>query len=253
MMSRSSIRSALVGLTLTGALVACGGGNGDAPKDAAGPDTLCGANDAFTGETIDFDANAQVFCGVFKATVSISATTSQATDITNPNGRFNLCMPHQQTVVAITPPTDPSQCVTGSPTYSKSGVLVLAPEVIAANALASVRLISNDRVSTMYDAKTMAYNASAAQVVVHLTGPAHPVTISTPDHAPTQQFDGTAWAAAPSVGATTGTEILFPNVDMGTGTVMISVDGGTPASVTLSTATNTLAPDKFTYVTVITH
>src|ERR1700760_1004060 len=99
----ASKRPILVGLLMAGA---CGGGNGDSPKDAAaGPDTLCGANDDFTGETIDFDANAQVFCGVFKATVSISASTAQATDTTNPNGRFILCVPHQQTIAQITPPT----------------------------------------------------------------------------------------------------------------------------------------------------
>src|SRR4051794_11211977 len=82
-------------------LAACGD-DGGAAKDAA-VDAIdsgaCGTSAAITGEVIDWDANNNAFCGVFNAKLTVRADTALS-DATNPNGRFELCIPHA-TVVPI--------------------------------------------------------------------------------------------------------------------------------------------------------
>ncbi|HEX4422845.1 MAG TPA: hypothetical protein VH165_33245 [Kofleriaceae bacterium] len=247
-------------LAACAALVACGSGDdGIAPKKDAGidtgpppPDTLCGNDTAYTGEIVDWDSTAANFCGVFKATVTVRGDTTR-TSMTNPNGRFQLCLAHQaETVLEVTPPADASQCASMPGTYMKSGIIILEQSVVDAGALASARLITETRRATMFSGG-LTYSAGQAQIVVHIVGTSHPVTYSSGNVSTFQQFNGTAWSAVAGQTPTTGNDVLLPGADVSGGAVTVTVTGATPATVMLTTtpaATATLAPDKFTYITV---
>ncbi len=225
------------------ALGACSDG-GAKPKDAS-PDTpvdmapgTCGANTFFTGEIIDWDSTDAKFCGVFNSKLMARGLTAPA-DSSNPNGRFELCVPHQaQALVDVAHGTNTSQCpgVTGS--YPVRAILVAEQAVIDANGLFSARAMTQGRQDVMFTQIGQAYSATQAQLVVHVDGTPRAVSISA-NHAATQRFDGTAWAAGD-----TGSDVFFPNVDPGS--VQVTVMGGAVGTTTL-----TLESGAFTYLTVV--
>jgi hypothetical protein len=265
-------------LVACGALVACGGDDSNAPKKDAStdtgpppPDTMCGADTFYTGETIDWDSNSTTFCGVFQATVKVRSSTQIPMNTTNPNGRFpGICVSHQAgTLVDIIPPatsaTDPtvgaSQCPSHPGTYPKAGILIVDPAVIDAGGAPSLRILSTTAMARMFSPTgpiKAAYNPMEGDVVIHFVGTPHAVTTSATDFDLPQQFNGTLWE--PVAGAQApGSDVLFPNVGA-TQAITFNIAGGTPSSVTLTPVQNmnpddptaTLVADKFTYVTVVT-
>jgi hypothetical protein len=225
------------------ALGACGD-DGAAHKDAS-PDTpvdmppgTCGANTFFTGEIIDWDSTDTKFCGVFSSKLTVRGQAAPA-DTTNPNGRFEVCVPHQaQSLVDVAHSMSASPCagVTGS--YPVRAVLVAEQAVIDAGGVFSARAMTQARQDAMFTQIGQAYSATQAQLVVHVGGTPRQVSISA-NHAATQRFDGTTWAAGD-----TGSYVFFPNVDPGS--VQVTVASGAIGATTLP-----VEAGAYTYVSVI--
>jgi len=238
-MTRPSRRSLATLAGLAG-LAACGGG-GTTPSDAAidapadvGDAGPCGADLFFTGEMVDFDSTDTTFCGIFGAGFTVAGDATR-TDTTNPNGRFELCLPASASTVRvdITPPTGPSECTIPKSTYAVPGILIADKAVIEAGVMYSTRSFTVSR------APGFAYDPTKAQVFVHVEGIQRAISISgTGDAA--QAWDGAAWAAG-----TTGINVFFPNVDPTPGTTTVSMAGGA-----LGTGAVPIAAGTFTYVTI---
>lgn len=156
-------------------------------------------------------------------------------DPTNPNGRFELCIPPGAiTNVDVVPSADPSQCFAGS--YAAPGIAVADPVAIARGAVFSARAYTTARRQTLFAAAGLTYDPAKAQIFVHLATPA---AVSSPaGHDAAQAFNGTAWAASE-----TGIDVLLPNVTIpGGGTTSISIAGG-------RTVTVPVVADTITYAT----
>jgi hypothetical protein len=203
----------------------------DGPAVDGGP---CGADVLATGEIVDWDSTDASFCGVFGATFQVHGdATRHAT--TAPNGRFKLCIaPAPTTRIDITPPSAASQCTVPSSSYTVPGILVADRAVLASGALISARAF------TVMRAPAFGYDATKAQVFVHVEGTPRAVSVTGTHDAP-QAFTG-AWAAGD-----TGANVFFPNVDPAPGSTTIAVAGGATGA-----GAAPLAAGTFTYVTVVT-
>lgn len=126
--------------------------------------------------------------------------------------------------------------MTGS--YPVSANLVAEQAVIDANGLFSARAMTQARQDAMFAQIGQPYSAIQAQLIVHVGGTPRQVSLSA-NHAATQRFDGTTWAAGD-----TGGDVFFPNVDPGS--VQVTVTGGA-----IGTTTLTLEKGAYTYVSVI--
>ena len=235
-----SDRVALVALAAA-ALAGCSD-NGGTAKDAGTDvptDSMCGAGTFFTGEIIDWDSTTARFCGVYMSSLTV-AGQSAAGDKSNPNGRFELCVPHQAlTEVDVTHGANQSECTTFKDSYPVHAVLFAEQAVIDGGGMFSARAMTQHRQDDMFMMIGTTFSAAKAQLVVHVDGAQRQVTISVPAHDTTQKFDGAAWAAGD-----TGSDVFFPNVDPGS--VQITVAGNTVGSP----VTVTLAANAYTYVDV---
>lgn len=235
---------AALGAVLGAALAACSDGGGtprdaaiDTPPDAPG---TCGTADTFfTSEVVDWDSTETKFCGVRSASVTVRGRSAPAV-LSNPNGRFELCIPRQGPVmVNIAPPSAATECPGLSGTYSLPGVLVTADAVVAAGAFYSARMMLESRVTSMFNQIGEPLATGQGQLFVHVIGTPRAVSISA-GHATTQRFDGASWSAGD-----TGSDVLFPNVDPAA-PVAITVAGGA-----VGTGSYTVEAGKLTYLTVI--
>ena len=218
---------------------ACGGG-GETPRDAS-PDTLtdsmCGTGMFFTGDLIDWDSTESRFCGVFNSSLTVRGQSSPA-DMSNPNGRFELCVPRQAAAaVDVLHGSNQSQCTTPRDVYPVRAVLVAEQAVIDAGGRFSARVMTQNRQNEMFTLVGTAYSAAKAQLVVHVDGPQRQISISAA-HDTTQKFDGAAWAAGD-----TGTDVFFPNVTPGS--TQVTVTGPSVGATTL-----TLEAGAYTYLAV---
>ena len=217
-----------MGAALGLALGACSDG-GAKPKDASSDtpvDTApgtCGANVSFTGENIDWDSTGANFCGVFGAKWTVRGDATQ-TITTPPNGRVQLCLPHQaQTLIDVVPPTAGSQCpgLFNMPmnTYPLQAVTIASDAVIAAGGTYSARAMIQSRLTSMFTQIGAPLAADHGQLPVHVSGTLRAVSISAA-HDATQRFDGTTWAAGD-----TGSDVFFPNVVVTAGAVSVTMTG----------------------------
>jgi hypothetical protein len=209
----------------------------DAPNGDAGP---CGTADFFTGEIVDWDSTDSVFCGVGGAELQAPSGSSNAT---NPNGRFQLCLPDaEQTVVTVTPPAVASQCMPEVGAYQLPGLAIARHDVIAASPLISMRMIGMNRVMPFFSQFGLTLDPAKAIVFVHVQGT--PSSISTgATHDPPVAFDGSAWGSGD-----TGVDVVFPNVTVGnpaTTSVAFTDASGTGGGTFPVTA------NTFTYVTLV--
>jgi len=199
---------------------------------------MCGAGTFFTGEIVDWDSTEAKFCGVFNSSVTARGQSAPG-DMSNPNGRFELCVPHQAlAAIDVLHGSNQSQCTTPRDVYPISAVLVAEQAVIDAGGRFSARAMTQHRQDEMFGLIGTAYSAAKAQLVVHVDGAQRQVTISTAGHDTTQKFDGAAWAAGD-----TGSDVFFPNVDPGA--TQITVTGASVGATTL-----TLEANRYTYLTV---
>lgn len=219
-------------LILVAAVCGCGGG-GNSPDAAVIGDGRCGAELDFTGEIVDWDATDVMFCGVFDAALTVHADASR-TDKTNPNGRFELCIPRAaKTQLDLVPPTATSGCSAGGP-YAFPGIVIADQNVIATSKLFSARMIGMTRAGATFD-------PTKAAVFVHSEGAIHPVT-SSAAHSGALAWDGAQWQPGDS-----GVNVVFPNTETGSGTTVIGVATGTA----IGTGSVPVEPGKFTYVTIV--
>ncbi|HEX3761112.1 MAG TPA: hypothetical protein VHW23_20595 [Kofleriaceae bacterium] len=232
-------------LCLGSGLGACGGGNGT-PHDAA-PDmapSVCGADASFAGEMIDWDSTEANFCGVAGAVWTVRGDTAR-TETTPPNGRLAMCLAHQtQTILDITPPAGGSQCPalfnTPMNTYPMAAVAIVPGAVLVPGASFSVRAMVQSRLTSMETQIGAPLDPSKGQLYIHVVGTPHAITISAA-HGAAQRFDGSQWAAGD-----TGSDVLFPNVDLSGGVVGVTIAGNV-----VGNGNFTLEPGKLTYLMMV--
>jgi hypothetical protein len=221
-------------VTACGACSDDGGGGGvDATPVIDIDNAACGDLLNFTGELVDADSTPGTFCGVNGAMLA----GGNAMSSTAPNGRFVMCIPAQgATNLTLTPPGTASGCSTMPGTYTLPAIAVANPATIRSGAFWSGRLITMQRMATLVPS----FDASKAHVMVHVEGQKRAVAILA-THAPAQAFNGTTWAAGES-----GSDVLFPNVDVANGTTTLTVVGGA-----VGTGPIPLQAGKLTLVTVL--
>ena len=233
-------------LALSVFLVACNGCGSDNPGTPDAPDgplgdvlpdqdnASCGDQLRFTGEYIDWDSHLG-FCGVFDA--AFEARGGGQMDSTEPNGRFDMCVDAapDQVILDITPSADLSQCTSPSSTYRLPGIAVANKAVrLAGGPIWSGRNFTVARQPSL----GVTLDPTKGHVFVHVEGEARQVALST-THGAAQAVNGADWAAGD-----TGTDVFFPNVDVGNTT--LSVTGGAIGTGSIPVEANTV-----TNVTVI--
>lgn len=226
------------------AATACGGSDGksaDAAVDVA--PGVCGADAEVIGAVVDWDSTDASFCGVNGATLHVSGGTAQSS-ATPPNGRITMCIPHAaEPRVDVTLPTDGSQCPSlfnqPNNTYTFPASLLMTDAVLTAGGSYDVRLMTVGRVMTMFAGGAPV--AGRGHLLVHVNGKAREVAISTANHDAAQRFDGTSWAAG-----TTGADVFFPNIDLATNPIGVTMTGGATGTGFFS-----LQPDQLTIVSLI--
>ena len=237
------MKIAILASTLLLGLAACGddgssttdGGPKDAPPVAVDIDNgSCGDQLRFTGEIVDWDSNDASFCGVFEALFQVQGDGNM--DTTAPNGRFNLCIPRTEavTLIDVTPSATASQCTQPSSTYTLPILVVANRDSIQSGAMFSARAFTTARQADLFTAVGVPFEATKAQVLVHVAGTPRAVSLAA-THAATQARSATAWAAGD-----TGIDVFFPNVDVGTGSTTLTVAGGAVGSGAVPLVAGTL-------------
>lgn len=228
-----------VTLLLVTCLGACGD-DGAGPVDAAPvpvdiDNGSCGDQIRFTGEYVDWDSQTS-FCGINEALIEVIGGSM---DSTAPNGRFDLCIPDAAaTRLDVTQPTAMSQCTTPPAAYTIPTILHAQKVVIQSGGFFSARAFTAARQASFFTLVGAAFDPTKAQVLVHIDGPARTVTLAAA-HGTAQTANATGW-----VPGTAGTDVFFPNVDVGTTT--LSVTGGA-----LGTGSIPVEANKVTNVTVL--
>jgi len=227
----------VVSVLVVGGFAACGDDGKSNPGDGGGSDAVadapfvpvdidngsCGDQVRFTGEYVDWDSDTS-FCGINNAVFEVAG--GGAMDATAPNGRFDLCLPDQATVrVDITQPTGASGCPSAPGTYTINALVLANRQVIQAGGFYSARAFTAARQATFFQSFVGApLDPAKAQVLVHVDGATRAVSITAAHGATQAVINGTvsfAWGTGD-----TGTDVFFPNVDVGAGTTDVSVAGG---------------------------
>ena len=203
------------------AFVALVGCSDDANKDASVDidNGSCGDQIRFTGEYVDWDDHT-AFCGIKDATLDVAGG---ATSNTAPNGRFDLCLPgaNVNTMLTVTQPTAASQCTQPASTYATPTIIYASKAVIKGGGFFSARSITMVRLPTFFTQIGQTYDPAKAIVLVHVNGATPRAVSLAGDHGAPQAVAGTTWAAGD-----TGTDVVFPNVAVGTGKAKLSIAGG---------------------------
>lgn len=209
---------------LTTLLAACGDDGGNGPADAAFvpvdiDNGSCGDQVRFTGEYVDWDETATSFCGIFGAVFEVDG--GGAMDATAPNGRFDLCIPNEATTrLTVTQPDDNSQCTTPPAAYTVPVIAVANRMFIQSGGFWSGRAWAAERQASVFQQAGQAIDPTKAQVFVHIDGPAREVSLAAA-HGTAQTHGSAGWAPGAN-----GTDVFFPNVEVGGGTTALSVTGG---------------------------
>lgn len=216
------MRSTPLAILLLAACSACGddGATTDAAIVVDIDNGSCGDQLRFTGEYVDWDTDAS-FCGIGNAVVEVEGGDG-AMDTTAPNGRFDLCIPRTSatTTLVVTQPSGMSMCSSPASTYTVPTNLVANRDVILAGGFFSGRAFTTARQTTFFQGAGLTFDPTKAHVFVHVGGMPRAVSLAAA-HDPAQAIVATAWAPGD-----TGHDVFFPNVDVGSGTTMLSVAGG---------------------------
>ncbi|MGE0402032.1 MAG: hypothetical protein AB7T06_35345 [Kofleriaceae bacterium] len=219
------IRRSLLVLLVT---VAACGDDGSSPGDG-GPNDMsivididngsCGDTVRLTGEYVDWFTEVS-FCGINEAVFEVEGDGPM--DSTAPNGRFDLCTPDQPgTRLNITQPAGNSQCTVPPSDYTIPTILFARKDVIQAGAFYSVRSWTTAKQAEIFTASGTTFDGTKAQVHVHVDGNPRAVSIAAA-HGTAQAIamGGATWSAG-----STGVDVFFPNVDVGSGQTMLTVTG----------------------------
>jgi hypothetical protein len=201
------------------ALGACSGGGGVDAYTVDIDNGSCGDQLHFTGEYVDWDKDV-TFCGINEATIQVEG--DGAMDTTAPNGRFDLCIPRMgaTTKLIVTQPANPSMCTSTAASYTVPTILWASHDVILGGGFYSARAFTTARQASFFQAIGLTFDATKAQVFVHVDGPQRAVSLAATHDAP-QTIVASNWAAGDS-----GHEVFFPNVDATGGTTLLIVNGG---------------------------
>ncbi len=213
------MRCLVVATSITLVLAAC---SDDGGKDASVDidNGSCGDQVRFTGEYVDWEAQA-AFCGIKDAILEVEG--GGAMDTTAPNGRFDLCLPgaNVNTRINITQPTAASQCSQPASTYALPTFLYANKAVIKGGGFFSARSLTMARQTSFFTLIGQTFDATRAQVVVHVNGVTPRAVTLSGDHGAPWAANGTTWAAGD-----TGIDVFFPNVAVGSGKAKLSIAGG---------------------------
>jgi hypothetical protein len=99
--------------------------------------------------------------------------------------------------------------------YTMPAIAFADRAVILGGGFQSMRMFTTARAATI----GVALDPAKAHVFVHVDGTARAVSIGNA-HAAVQRFDGAAWASGD-----TGSEVFFPNVDVGGGSTTLTASG----------------------------
>ncbi|HEY5926163.1 MAG TPA: hypothetical protein VIV11_30975 [Kofleriaceae bacterium] len=213
---------------------ACGddGGAADASFTIDIDNASCGDQLHFTGEYVDWDTDT-AFCGIRDAVIEVDG--DGAMDTTAPNGRFDLCIPRNPTVkLVVTQPTEMSMCSNPISSYSVPVILHANRDEILAGGMYSARAFTTARQASFFQAAGLTFDTTKAQVFVHVNGTPRAVSIAAA-HAAPQAIVATTWAPGD-----TGHDVFFPNVDVGSGTTMLTVAGGAIGTGTIPLVAGTI-------------
>jgi hypothetical protein len=217
-------------------LAACGD---DGVKDASVDidNGSCGDQLRFTGELVDWDTHTH-FCGVKDASLDVAGGNG-AMDTTAPNGRFDLCLSGTEkfTTLNVTFDAAASQCTQPASMYLMPTVIYADHAVIKAGAFYSARAMTMARQMSFYAEIQQTFDATRGQVLVHVNGMTHPKITLAADHGPPQIVTTGApgWTAGDA-----GSDVFFPNVAVGTGTVKLQIAGGGTGETEIPVVAGTL-------------
>jgi hypothetical protein len=119
-------------------------------------------------------------------------------------------------------------------------LLFASKQVIQSGGFFSGRAFTTARQATFFQMVGAPFDSNKAHVFVHIDGIERTVSLAAP-HGTAQAVRvgtaGTDWVAGAA-----GTDVFFPNVDVGTGTTMLMADGGAigtgPIPLVAGTITN---------------
>ena len=104
--------------------------------------------------------------------------------------------------------------------YTVPTILWASHDVILGGGFYSARAFTTARQASFFQAIGLTFDATKAQVFVHVDGPQRAVSLAATHDAP-QTIVASNWAAGDS-----GHEVFFPNVDATGGTTLLIVNGG---------------------------
>ncbi len=221
-----------VGIVLV--ITACGGSTSmfDAgPRDALGdtaprPDADCGDATLITGELVDIDSSTSAFAGVSGATFTPLAGGDPST--TAPNGSFELCATG----------TPPFQFEVDVPGDRLDGIAYIDTRIQQARA-PSFRSFTAARAESFYQEHGLVFDAAKGHVLVFVAGDRTDLTLDRQHDTALAADDPDTTALAWSAGAV-GRYVLFPNVDVGQATEMLSGDIAGPHTIPIAAGSLTL-------------
>ena len=172
-----------------------------------------------TGTELDWDSTAAAPCPVVGTKWWPNYDDSRIA-FTDANGVFMLRIATYLVELDTDPQPASGACAGASP-YTMPLKAIMPPTVYNAGGHFVARAMTAARQASLFTAIGAPFDPTLGQLLVHLDGPAHAVSISV-SHAPEQAFDGTTWAAG-----ATGTDVFFPNVDLSMlAQTTVTVDGG---------------------------
>lgn len=217
--------------------------------DAAIPDAPIvsdGAIDAdmesypFIGAMLDWDSTTAAPCPIVGAKWVTQYDTSRV-GTTDADGAVTLPLTSFTQLVDVEPPLTTTTCSTPQGSYQIRGLAIVPPAIHYGGGHFVARSFTTARAASFYASFGSSFDATRAQLLVHLDGPPRAVSI-TRAHAGAQAFDGTTWSAGAS-----GVDVYFPNIDLAGGsTTIVSVVGGA-----IGTGSVSLPAGKLLYLTMI--
>lgn len=199
------------------ALDAAPDGSPDAIPDAAG----CGEKLHFTGQYLDWNSTTSMFKGLGGATWTVRGDAAQ-TDVTNPNGRIELCV--SRTANSVIDAVD-----TANPLDYLAGVFVVDPNVFVADgSFFTAKNLTVDDAAAFYQATFgTSFDASKGHLLVQKLETPIPLTSSLGGtSAAVDNANDVTWTLGNAGGL-----VLFANIDLSSG-----------SQTTLSSATPFVGP-----------
>lgn len=225
------------------ALAACGDNlspAADAPRpidSAPVIDGPCAVGRYVTGELLDLDSTTTALAGINNATFTQRGGT--ATDMTSPNGRFEMCASSTTSFLFDV----------DAPATHVDAIAYIEQEALGGFRPLSVRTWTLARAQSFYTSRGLTYNPAKAHVLVQLVSDGAQLTLTGGAHDAVQTADdrttpGTfVWQPG-----TTGTYVLFPNVDPAGGSVALTGDYSGVHTLPVAAGTITFAGVSVVYL-----